>query len=59
MPRLGLELLLPGMFFDCGLRVACHVRDLIQARVSLVAALALGASTITHALHVEGVGEFQ
>lgn len=47
------------MLLDGGLRVAGNVSGLIQARVSLVAALKLGAATITHTLDVERVGELQ
>jgi len=47
------------MFLDRGLRMASNVSDLIQPRVGVVAALKLGAPTITQALHVERVRELQ
>jgi len=47
------------MFLDRGLRLARHRINLIQARVSLVAALKLGSPTITQALDIERVSELQ
>jgi len=47
------------MFLNRGLRLTGHRLDLIEARVSFVAALKLGAPTITQALDIERVGELQ
>jgi hypothetical protein len=47
------------MLLNRRLRMARNVRDFIQARVSFIAALKLGAPTITQALYVERVGELQ
>jgi hypothetical protein len=59
LPRLGLELVLTGVFLYRGLRVASSISDLIQTCVSVVAALMLRPSTIAHALNVEGISELQ
>ena len=47
------------MFLDRGLRMAGYVRDLIQPRVGIVAALELGSPTLTKTLDVERVSELQ
>jgi len=47
------------MFFHRGLRVTGNVRDLIQARVSVVAALKLRPAAFTQALQIEGIRELQ
>ena len=47
------------MFLNRSLRMARNVGHFVQARVSLVAALKLGAPAITQALDIERVGELQ
>jgi len=59
LPWFRLELFLPGVLLDRSLRMASNVSDLVQARVSLVAALKLGAPAITQAIDVERVGELK
>jgi hypothetical protein len=59
LPRLGLEVLLPGVFLDGGLRVAGNVSSLVSSHIFLVAALKLRAPALTHALDVQGVSELQ
>lgn len=47
------------MLLDRGLRMAGNVRDLIGARVGIIATLNLGAPALTQALDVERVSELQ
>lgn len=59
LPRLRFELLLPGVLVHGGLRVAGNVRDLVEARVIVVAALPLRAPAVAQAVKVEGVRELE